>query len=319
MFLRGMSCDNCNFFIQSDQRQSSTIPRIISKKQRFIRSSIRIGNSFFLLLLLLLCNMSQRAFATSLAKLYFRHGPVSSAKTMNLLATAYNYRVQGKSVALIKVCNPPFLLLTSFISFQPALDIRYGQDEVRSRAGLSQKADYLIRPETNILELPIAEQLIHCVLVDEVQFLSVPHIDQLRLATTAWNVPIICYGLRTDFRTQLFPGSKRLLELADCIQEIETTCHYCANKAILNLKHVNGVADTAGPTVQLGAEEKYFPTCFDCYRREVANADQSPVTDWRHDVLAKAMTRSFYHGQNHHDSQQNHRNTSSQQKKTEES
>lgn len=146
------------------------------------------------------------------------------------------------------------------------------------------------------------------------QFLSVPHIDQLRLATTAWNVPIICYGLRTDFRTQLFPGSKRLLELADCIQEIETTCHYCANKAILNLKHVNGVADTAGPTVQLGAEEKYFPTCFDCYRREVANADQSPVIDWRHDVLAKAMTRSFYHGQNHHDSHQNPSNTSSQQK-----
>ena len=129
--------------------------------------------------------------------------------------------------------------------------------------------------------------------MDEVQFLTSAHIDQLRLATAAWNIPIICYGLRTDFRTNLFPGSLRLLELADIIEEVETTCHYCANKAILNLKHVNGVADTAGPTVQLGAEEKYFPTCFDCYRREVVNADQSPVKEWVCDQSSESSEDGF--------------------------
>jgi thymidine kinase len=87
------------------------------------------------------------------------------------------------------------------------------------------------------------------------------------------------------FTEYLFPGSKRLLEVADCIEEIETTCHYCANKAILNLKHVNGVADTSGPAVQLGAEEKYYPTCFHCYRREVALASQSPVKQWSEEYL----------------------------------
>jgi len=100
------------------------------------------------------------------------------------------------------------------------------------------------------------------------------------MATTLWQIPIICYGLRTDFRTNLFPGSKRLLEVADEIQEVEMTCHYCANKAILNLKHVNGVADTAGPTVQLGAEEKYYATCFACYHKHVKEANQSPVKSW---------------------------------------
>jgi thymidine kinase len=159
---------------------------------------------------------------------------------------------------------------------------------------LKQKADYLISKTTNILELPIAKKLIHGILVDEVQFLEVEQINQLRLATTAWNIPIYCYGLRTDFRTELFPGSKRLLEVADVIEEIETTCHYCANKAVLNLKHVNGVADTKGPTVQLGAEEKYYPTCFHCYRREVASAQQSPVSEWNDDQLLKSYSESFH-------------------------
>lgn len=121
----------------------------------------------------------------------------------------------------------------------------------------------------------------HCILVDEVQFLSPHHIDQLRLVTVAWKVPVICYGLRTDFRTKLFPGSQRLLELADDIEEVKTTCFYCNKKAILNLKHVDGKADTSGPTVQLGAEEKYYPTCFNCYYKSVNAAGQSPVEAWK--------------------------------------
>jgi len=203
--------------------------------------------------------------------LIFRHGAVSSAKTLNLLAVAHNYRVQGKNALLMK----------------PSLDIRFGADDVKSRAGLTQKADYLLKKDTNILNLPLPSDPVHCILVDEAQFLEVEQVDQLRLATEQWSVPIICYGLRTDFRTQLFPGSKRLLELADLIEEVETICYYCTKKAVLNLKHVNGVADTSGPTVQLGAEERYYPTCFGCYRKSCLEAKQSPVQIWNYHLMRK--------------------------------
>jgi thymidine kinase len=165
------------------------------------------------------------------------------------------------------------------------MDVRFGESSVTSRAGLTQNADYLLGPETNILKLPVIKNSVHCVLVDEAQFLNPSQIDQLRLVTTLWNVPVICYGLRTDFRTNLFPGSKRLLEVADTIEEVKTTCHFCNKKAILNLKHVDGVADTTGPAVQLGAEEKYFPTCYNCYRNNLNEAEgQIPVSVWSKQV-----------------------------------
>lgn len=167
------------------------------------------------------------------------------------------------------------------------MDSRFGQEDVKSRAGLSQKADVLISPDTDLMRIPVLrERKIHCILVDEAQFLGPYQIDQLRMLTDSFQIPVYCYGLRTDFRTNLFPGSRRLLELADSIEEVETTCHYCANKAILNLKHVNGVADTTGPTVQLGAEEKYYPTCFSCYRKSTAGANQSPVQMWNNHATA---------------------------------
>jgi thymidine kinase len=202
-----------------------------------------------------------------MAKLYFRYGAVSSTKTMNLLAVVHNYRVQEKPVVLLK----------------PALDTRFGEDEVKSRAGLQQKADYLIYPETNILKLFRGMGTsceLFCVLVDEAQFLDSAQIDQLRMLTVSWNIPVICYGLRTDFRTQLFPGSKRLMEVADSIEEVKTTCFYCNHKATFNLKHVNGKADTSGPVVQLGAEEKYYPCCFMCYAGSCNEVGQSPVASW---------------------------------------
>ena len=131
------------------------------------------------------------------------------------------------------------------------MDTRFGADDVKSRAGLTQKADYLLTADTNVLDLVLPKERIYCVLVDEAQFLNPKQIDQLRQATLTWNVPVICYGLRTDFRTRLFPGSQRLLELADTIEEVKTTCHFCNKKAVMNLKHVNGVADTSGPAVQV--------------------------------------------------------------------
>lgn len=189
-----------------------------------------------------------------MAKLYFRHGTVSSAKTLNLLAVAHNYRSQGKQVVLIK----------------PALDDRFGSEVIRSRAGMEQAADIKVLADTQIDKKEF--EGISCILVDEAQFLSVKVVDQLREISVDLNIPVICYGLRTDFRTRLFEGSARLLELADSIEEIKTTCAFCNRKAVANLKHVNGVATLAGPAIDLGAEEKYYPACYSCYKGQIVAA-----------------------------------------------
>lgn len=187
-----------------------------------------------------------------MAKLYFRHGTVGSAKTLNLLAVAHNYRQQGKEVLLLK----------------PALDDRFGKEQIKSRAGLQMSADILIEADTDLFLLDF--EGIDCILVDEVQFMVPRIIEQFRTITIEKNIPVICYGLRTDFRSHLFEGSKRLLELADSIEEVKATCHYCNRKSIMNLKHVNGTAVSDGPSIQLGAEESYFPTCFHCYQEQLA-------------------------------------------------
>lgn len=195
-----------------------------------------------------------------MAKLYFRHGTVGSAKTLNLLAVAHNYRQQGKKILL----------------FKPDLDIRFGKSQIRSRAGLEMVADLLIDPSTDLLDLDFAE--ISCILVDEVQFIAARHIDQLREITLSKQIPVICYGLRTDFRTKLFEGSLRLMELADAIEEVKATCYFCNSKSILNLRHVDGLACFEGPVVQLGAEEKYYPTCYRCYKEQLVKSQEMALT-----------------------------------------
>lgn len=189
-----------------------------------------------------------------MAKLYFRHGTVGSAKTLNLLAVAHNYRQQGKEVLLLK----------------PELDDRFGKTQIKSRAGLEMPADILIRPETNLLTLDF--EGIDCILADEVQFMSEEIIEQLREISVSKKIPVICYGLRTDFQSHLFPGSKRLMELADSIEEVKATCHFCNKKSIMNIRHVNGVAVSEGPQVQVGAEEAYYPACYHCYQDQLAKA-----------------------------------------------
>jgi thymidine kinase len=186
-----------------------------------------------------------------MAKLYFRYGTVGSAKTLNLLAVAHNYRQQGKEVILIT----------------PAMDVRFGKGQIKSRAGLEMSADILVNEDTNLLELAVEN--IQCILVDEAQFLSAVHIEQLRQITLEKNVPVICYGLRSDFRTHLFEGSKRLMEIADSIEEVKATCHFCNKKSVVNLKHVGGVATVEGPNIQLGAEELFYPACFRCYQTQI--------------------------------------------------
>ena len=186
-----------------------------------------------------------------MAKLYFRHGTVGSAKTLNLLAVAHNYRSQGKKILLMK----------------PDLDTRFGKDRIKSRAGLEMQVDILIINEQSMRNIDYTG--ISCILVDEAQFLPAKAIEELRRITLDWDIPVICYGLRTDFKSYLFEGSLRLMELADSIEEVKATCYYCNRKSIMNLKHVNGVAVAEGASVELGAEEKYLPTCYRCYRREI--------------------------------------------------
>jgi len=186
-----------------------------------------------------------------MAKLYFRHGTVGSAKTLNLLAVAHNYRQQGKKILLMK----------------PDLDTRFGKERIKSRAGLAMQEDVLITDEHSLQGVDYTG--LSCILVDEAQFLSAKVIEALRRICLDWDIPVLCYGLRTDFKSHLFEGSARLMELADSIEEVKATCHFCNRKSIMNLKHVNGFATSEGPSIELGAEEKYFPTCFKCYTSEV--------------------------------------------------
>jgi thymidine kinase len=183
-----------------------------------------------------------------MAKLYFRYGTVGSAKTLNLLAVAHNYARQGKRVLVAK----------------PALDVRDGATRVASRAGLSREADLVLGPDA---PLPVARfRGVDAVLVDEAQFLSETVVDRLRERTRVPGVPVICYGLRTDFRGRLFEGSRRLFEVADTLEEVKTTCADCAHKAVFNLRLVDGRPTTRGRRVRLGADGTYRPVCYAHYR-----------------------------------------------------
>lgn len=182
------------------------------------------------------------------AKLYFRYGTMDSAKTLNLLAVAHNYRKQGKSCSLMK----------------PRIDDRFGAEMIRSRSGLEAEADVVLGPGERLPVDRFVGQ--DCVLVDEAQFLEEHIIDALRDLTIDHGVPVICYGLRTDFMRKLFPGSRRLLELADSIEEVKVTCFECGKKAVFNMRLANGRGVFAGPQVQLGADESYVAVCAYHYR-----------------------------------------------------
>jgi len=191
------------------------------------------------------------------AKLYFRYGTVGSAKTMNMLAVAHNYRQQGKEVLLLK----------------PTLDVRFGKTSIRSRSGLEADADELVDADWRADPESLAGM--SCVLVDEAQFLAPSVVDELRAVTADPGVPVICYGLRTDFLGRLFDGSRRLLELADSIEEIKVTCAFCNRKAILNMRLLDGTPVSDGPQVLLGGDESYAPACYGCYRDRLGHP---PIT-----------------------------------------
>ena len=188
-----------------------------------------------------------------MAKLYFKYGAMGSSKTAQALITKYNYEENDMKVWLLK----------------PSADTRDGASILRSRIGLQAEVE-IATPDADIYDRYVAEHVGKCdaVIVDECQFLTVPQIDQLRRIVDDYNVPVMCFGLRTDFQTHLFPGSHRLMELADCIEEIKTMCD-CGAKATVNARINDGFIVTEGAQVVLGGNDCYIAMCHRCYIRGI--------------------------------------------------
>lgn len=189
-----------------------------------------------------------------MAKLYFKYGAMGSSKTAQALITKYNYEENDMRVWLIK----------------PSADTRDGTTVLRSRIGLAANGD-VMPPETDIYER-FQESWAgkcHAVIVDECQFMTMEQIDQLRAIVNDYHIPVMCFGLRTDFQTKLFPGSLRLMEIADCIEEIKTMCD-CGAKATVNARiDSDGHIITQGAQVFLGGNDSYIAMCHGCYVRTI--------------------------------------------------
>ena len=184
-----------------------------------------------------------------MAKLYFKYGAMGSSKTAQALITKYNYEENDLKVWLIK----------------PSADTRDGVSILRSRIGLEAEVD-VIGPEVDICARFLGSKVRRChvIIADEAQFFTPEQIDQLRTIVDSHSIPVICFGLRTDFQTRLFPGSLRLMELADTIQEIKTICD-CGAKATVNARICDGSIVTEGAQVVLGGNESYIAMCHRCY------------------------------------------------------
>lgn len=188
-----------------------------------------------------------------MAKLYFKYGAMGSSKSAQALITKFNYEERGMSVWLIK----------------PSIDDRDGADILRSRIGLEAKAQ-IITPEENIVEAYKAAGAHHVIISDESQFFTPEQINQLRFLVDNEDIPVLCFGLRTDFLTHFFPGAQRLMELADSITEIKTVCS-CGKKAIVNARiDENGRIVTEGSQVMLGGNDSYIAMCHKCYKDKIA-------------------------------------------------
>lgn len=188
-----------------------------------------------------------------MAKLYFRHGAMNSGKSTLLLQVAHNYEEQGKEVVVLK----------------PKIDTK-GEDTIVSRIGISRKVDHLIEKDDNIFDyIRENHRDASCILVDEAQFIEPKQVDQLLEVVVFLNKPVICYGLRLDFQGKGFPGSTRLLEIAQSIEELKTVCE-CGRKAMFNSRIVNGEFTLEGEQVAIDGENSvtYEPLCHYCFFRK---------------------------------------------------
>lgn len=185
-----------------------------------------------------------------MAKLYFRYGAMNCGKSTALIQVAHNYEERGMKVIVMK----------------PSIDSK-GSDTVVSRIGVSRKVDFLLSPEDSAYKIVLTmDKLPNCILVDEVQFMTARQIDQLSLITTRLDIPVICYGLRTDFIKMGFEGSERLLLLAHEIEELKTIC-ICGKKSIFNARKVNGSFTQSGSQIAIDDSEEieYVSLCATCY------------------------------------------------------
>lgn len=187
-----------------------------------------------------------------MAKLYFKYGAMGSSKTAQALTTRFNYIELGMVVWLIK----------------PSVDTRDGADIIRSRIGLEEKAQ-VITPEQSIIEEYRKAGRHDVIIADEAQFFTPEQIDELREIVDDEDIPVLCFGLRTDFLTHFFPGARRLMELADSITEIKTVCA-CGRKATVNARiDENGRVITEGAQVFLGGNDSYVAMCHKCWTRKI--------------------------------------------------
>ena len=188
-----------------------------------------------------------------MAKLYFKYGAMGSSKSAQALITKFNYEEKGMRVWLIK----------------PGTDTRDGADIIMSRIGLSAHAQ-IIAPGEDITAAWHAAGAHDVIIADEAQFLTPMQIDGLRVIVDDENIPVLCFGLRTDFQTKFFPGAGRLMELADSITEIKTICE-CGAKATVNARFDStGRIITEGEQVVLGGNDCYMAMCHKCWRRKIA-------------------------------------------------
>ena len=194
-----------------------------------------------------------------MAKLHFIYGSMSSSKSLRLLATAHDFDEKNIPILVIK----------------PSADTRDGADVIKSRAGLERKCLsvdssvnlYEFISKFNQLKMATLEEGIKWVLVDECQFLAEEQIDQLSDIVDFLNINVICYGLRTDFKSKLFPASKRLFELADGIEEIKSSCQ-CGNKTSINARfNSEGKIITEGNQILVGGDDLYHAMCRKCWKK----------------------------------------------------
>ena len=192
-----------------------------------------------------------------MAKLYFRYGAMGSSKTAQALISKFNYEERGMSVWLIK----------------PSVDTRDGATTIRSRIGLEASADAL-SCECDIYKEFLKHQT-NVIIADEAQFFKTEQIDQLRKIVDDLHIPVLCYGLRTDFLTHTFEGSKRLMEIADSISEVKTICE-CGKKAIVNARiDENGKIVTNGGQILLGGNDSYIAMCHACWKKKITQQEEN--------------------------------------------
>ena len=190
-----------------------------------------------------------------MAKLYFKYGVMGSSKTAQALITKFNYEELGMKVWLIK----------------PQTDQRDGMGIIKSRIGLSSTAYVASESEDVYMSFKALSEHMDVVIVDECQFLSEDQVNQLANIVMDYDIPVLCFGLRTDFRTKMFPGSKRLLEIAESISEIKTICS-CGRKATVNVRmDENGRIITEGEQILLGGNDKYTSMCYQCFIKKKNN------------------------------------------------